>query len=875
MRLFGVFGSKKSERELSAEIESHLQMHVDDNIRAGMTPVEARRRAVIALGSVEGTKEAYRDRRGLPAFESLVRDLRYGVRTLVKSPGFAIAGIVILGLGIGVNTAIFTVVNAVVLRPLPFADADRIVRLWHTPPQSTFAGMDVFPLSPANFIDWEAQSDVFEKMAIYRGGRWTLTGQGEPDAVVVYRGSAELLPILGVQPMLGRGFARSEDNEGGPRTALLANSFWRTRFGGDPSVIGRTITLDRRPYTVIGIVPDLPAFMENVNVFVPLSWTPRERATRANHNYRGIAKLKPGIDVARANADMTAISKRLEAQYPEDNKDWGALVRPLQEDMIGDVRSSLMVLLGSVALVLLIACANLANLMLVRTHGRAREIAVRGALGASRRRVIQQLLAEGVVLGIGGGAVGFAAAYFGVGMLKTAFAAALPRANEVAVDTGVLGFTAAIAVAAGLVAAFFPAWQLSGRDANEALKIGPGRGNSAGGDGKVRNVLVVSEVALALMLLVGAGLLMRSLTSLRGVDPGFDASHVWTGTLQIPEAKYQTPEMRNQFFDRVAERVRALPGVESAGWIDNVPLQGGSTQYVAVEGQPAMKESEMPVVAVRLPSPGYFRTAKIPFVSGRDFTAADGFGKTRVMIVSEKTAERFFPGQDPIGRHITLTMMTKEPAEIIGVVREVKLGSLDASAADSETAVYAPAAQFAHNGSTLVARTTADPSLLTRSVVAAVRAIDPEQPVLNVQTLDEVVEESLGQRPLAMLLLSAFAALALLLATVGIYSVLAYTVRQRVREIGIRMALGAPVKGLLGMIVVEGLKPTLAGVGLGLLMAAALVRVMETLLFGVSRYDPGTFSVVALLMLVVGIVATLVPAYRATRVDPIVTLRSE
>ena len=875
LRLLGVFGSKKSERELSAEIESHLQLHIDDNIRAGMTPLEARRRAVIALGGVEGTKEAYRDRRGIPWFESLVRDLRYGMRTLIKSPGFAIAGIVILGLGIGVNTAIFTVVNAVVLKPLPFADADRIVRLWHTPPQSTFAGMDTFPLSPANFIDWEAQSDVFERMAIYRGGRWTLTGQGEPDAVVVYRASADLLPILGVQPLLGRGFAKDEDNLNGPLTALLANSFWRTRFGGDQSVIGRTITLQRRPYTVIGIVPDLPAFMENVQVFVPLSWTAEDRAQRANHNYRGIAKLKPGIDIARANADMTAISKRLEAQYPEENKDWGALVRPLRDDMIGDVRSSLMVLLGSVALVLLIACANLANLMLVRTHGRAKEIAVRAALGASRRRVIQQLLAEGIVLGIGGGAVGFAAAYFGVDMLKTAFATALPRANEVAVDTQVLGFTAAIAVAAGLLAAFFPAWQLTGRDANDALKIGPGRGNSSSGDGKVRNLLVVSEVALALMLLIGAGLLMRSLTSLRGVDPGFEASHVWTGTLQIPDAKYATPEARNQFFDRLAQSVRALPGVESAAWIDNVPLQGGSTQYVAVEGQPAMKESEMPVAAIRLPSPGYFKTAKIPFVSGRDFTDADGFGRPRVIIVSEKTAERFFPGQNPIGRHLTLTMMTREPAEIVGVVREVKLGSLDASAADSETAIYAPAAQFAFGGSTLLARTTADPSGLTRSVMAAVRAIDPEQPVLNIQTLDEVVEESLGQRPLAMLLLAAFASLALLLATVGIYSVLAYTVRQRVREIGIRMALGAPVKGLLRMIVIEGLKPTLVGVGLGLILAAGLVRVMETLLFGVSQYDPRTFSIVALMMLAVGIVATLLPAYRATRVDPIVTLRAE
>jgi predicted permease len=875
MRLAGLFGSSKSERDLSAEIESHLQMHVDDNIRAGMTPAEARRRAVMALGSVEGTKEAYRDRRGLPAIESLVRDVRYGIRTLAKSPGFAAAGIVILGLGIGVNTAIFTVVNAVVLRPLPFADADRIMRIWHTPPQSTFAGMEVFALSPANFIDWEAQNEVFERTAIYRGGRWTLTGQGEPDAVVVYRGSADLLPILGVSPTIGRAFTKDEDSAGGPRTALLSNAFWRSRFGGDRSVVGRAITLNRVPYTVIGVVPDLPAVMENVQVFVPLSWTPEEKATRANHNYRGIAKLKPGIDVARANADMTAISKRLELQFPDDNKDWGALVRPLHEDLVGDVRKSLMVLLGAVALVLLIACANLANLMLVRTHGRAREIAVRTALGASRRRVIQQLLAEGAVLGAGGGLLGLAAAYFAVDVLKAAFGEALPRANEVAVDTGVLGFTAVIAVGAGLVASFMPAWQLTGRDANDALKTGPGRGNSASGDGRVRNMLVVSEVALALMLLVGAGLLMRSLTSLRGVDPGFDAGNTWTGTINIPEAKYATPEARNQFFDRVIGNVRALPGVQSAAWIDNIPLQGGSTQYVIVEGQPAMKDSELPVVAVRLPTPGYFATAKIPFVAGRDFSEADSFGTKRVAIVSEKTAERFFPGQDPIGRHITLTMMTKEPAEIVGVVREVKLGSLDASVADSETAVYAPAAQFGYNGSTLVARTAGEPASLTRSVTNAVRAIDPEQPVLNIQTMEEVVEESLGQRPLAMLLLSAFAALALLLATVGIYSVLAYTVRQRVREIGIRMALGAPVDGLLRMIVVEGLKPTLVGVGLGMLMAAGLVRVMETLLFGVSRYDPGTFSVVSLLMLAVGIVATLVPAYRATRVDPIVTLRSE
>ena len=875
VRLFGVFGSKKSERDLSAEIESHLQMHVDDNIRAGMTPVEARRRAVIALGSVEGTKEAYRDRRGLPAIESLVRDIRYGVRTLAKSPGFAAAGIVILGLGIGVNTAIFTVVNAVVLKPLPFADADRIMRVWHTPPPQTFTD-PVFALSPANFIDWDEQNQVFERMAIYRGGRRTMTGSGEPDAVVVYRVSADFLPILGLSPVVGRGFSKADDRAGGPRTAILAEPFFRSRFGGDASIVGRTIVLDRVDYTVIGVVPRPDTFIDTTQVFVPLQWTAAEQATRANHNYRGIAKLKPGVAVEQAQADMSAIAKRLELQYPGDNKDWGVLIRPLQDDMIGGVRTSLLVLLGAVALVLLIACANLANLMLVRTHGRAREVAVRGALGASRARVVQQLLTEGVVLGIGGGAAGFAAAYLGVDALKAAFDTALPRAGEVGVDARVMIVTAAASIGTGLLAAFVPAWQLTGRDAGEALKTGPSRGSSSGGDGKLRSVLVVSEVALALMLLVGAGLLMRSLSGLRAVDPGFDPRNLLTAFVNVADAKYPTPSQRNQFFDRAIERIRVLPGVESAAWIDTVPLSGGgSTQYVAVEGQPAMKESEMPVVAVRLPSPGYFKTARIPVVAGRDFTDADGYGRPRVVILSESAARRFWPDQDPIGRHITLTMMTKEPSEVVGVVREVKHGSLEASAAESETIVYAPAAEYGYHGSMLVMRTTGDPRSQIPSMIAAVREVDAELPVLNIQTMEEVVEESLGQRPLAMLLLSAFAALALLLASVGIYSVLAYTVRQRVREIGIRLALGAPVKGLLGTIVVEGLKPTLVGVGLGLLMAAALVRVMETLLFGVSQYDPGTFSVVALLMVAVGIVATLVPAYRATRVDPIVTLRSE
>jgi predicted permease len=694
--------------------------------------------------------------------------------------------------------------------------------------------------------------------------------------VVTYRASASFLPILGLSPIHGRGFTRDDDRAGGPATALLTEGFFKSRFGGDLSIIGRAIVLNRVPHEVIGIVPDPPAFANRGQVWVPLAWTSEERNIRNNHNYRAIASLKPGVAVEQAQHELTTISKRLEAQYPEDNKEWGGLVRPLQDDMIGDVRESLLMLLGAVGLVLLIACANVANLMLVRTHGRAKELAVRTALGASRGRVVRQLLTEGALLGVGGGLVGFAAGYYGVRLLTVAFGDALPRATEVRLDGRVLAFTAAVAIVTGLVAAFAPAWKLTGRRAGDALKTGPSRGSSSSGDGRMRNLLVASEVALALMLLIGAGLLMRSLIGLRGVDPGFDPGNTFTATVQIPEAKYSTEARRNQFFAEALQAVRALPGVESAAWIDTLPLGGGgSSQYIHPEGQPLRNESEMPVVAIRMPSPGYFRTSRIPLLAGRDFTDADTFGSPRVVIVSERTARRFWPGQDPLGKHITLMMMTREPAEIVGVVPEVKMETLDASEAESETVVYAPAAQYAYNGSTLVVRTTVDPATLSRAVEGAIHTIDPEQPVLDAQTMASIVETALGQRPFAMQLLGAFALLAVVLASVGIYSVIAYTVRQRVREIGIRMALGAPAAGVLRMMVLEGLKPTVIGVGAGLILAALLAGVIRTLLYGVDQRDPGTFAAVAGLMILVGIVATLVPAHRATRVDPVTTLRAE
>jgi predicted permease len=874
-RFRGVFAGRRADQELADEIESHIQLHADEYVRTGVSPEEARRRAIVALGGIESTKEAYRERRGLPRLESLIRDFRYGTRTLRRSPGFLLAAVAILGLGVGVNSAIFTVVNAVVLRPLPFADADRIVRLWHTPPQSTFPGMRTFALSPANFRDWEAQSQSFEAMAIYRGGRPSLTGHGEPIAVQSIRASSTFLPIFGLQPVVGRGFSAAEEDESAPQTVMLSEAFWRSQFGADRSIVGRTILLDLAPYTVIGVVP-APSFLEDVQVWTPLRWGPADRNERANHNYRAVGKMKPGVPVATAQAELDAISRRLEQQYPAENKDWGALVVPLHEDLVGDARLSLLVLLGAVALVLLIACANLANLLLVRTHSRSREIAVCGALGASRGRIVQQLLAEGLLLGIGGGLAGFAAATWGVQWLLTVFGSALPRSQDVAIDGRVLAFTTAIALVTGLLAAFAPAWQMSGRDANEVLKLGTSRGNSAGGDGHARQALVVSEVALALMLLIGAGLLMRTLSSLRAVDPGFDARNILTAQIGLPRAKYQTPQQQLQFFDRVQERVSALPGVDGAAWIDTVPVSdGGSTQYVVPEGAPPMQDSERPTVAVRLSSPGYFGVARIPLIAGRDFTAADGIDRPGVIILSARTAERFWPGENPLGRHVTLKMMSDKPSEVVGIVGEVKIGALDAGVSDSETAIYAPMSQFSFGGSQLMVRTSVPPQSLTGALVGAVHAIDPEQPVLDIVTMDHLIDESLGQRPTAMKLLAGFAGLALLLASVGIYSVLAYTVRQRVREIGIRMALGAPTRSVLRMVVVEGLKPTLLGVVLGLVLAAALVKLMAALLYGVSQHDPRTFAAVPVIVIAVGLLATWVPAWRATRVDPIETLRAE
>jgi len=873
LRMAALIRPGRSDEDIQAELESHLELHVADNIRSGMNPEAARRQAWIALGGLERTKDEYRDQRGIPIVESVLRDVRHGVRVLLDSPGFSVSAVAILGLGIGANAAIFSIVNGVVLRPLGYPDSSRIVRVWHTPPREQFAGTATFWVSPANYIDWRADSTAFEHMAAYEVRRANLTGGGEPDALAAAIVSGDFFPALRAPAKLGRLLDIGDEDPGRSHVAVLSERVWKSRFGADASVIGRSITINGEPYTVAGVIADNLAFPFGAELWLPLVWTPEERAVRGIHNYRVIARLKDGLDLPRAQAEMSTISQRLEHVYPADDKGWGALVVPLHQDLIADVRWGLFVLLGAVGCVLLIACANLANLLLVRMLGRSREIAIRAAIGATRGRVIQQVLVESALLGVAGGIVGLFAAVWSLDLIVKSFGATLPRADQVGVDARVLGFTCTIAIVTGLIAGVAPAWRLTRGDAGEALKRGLGRGGSQAGERRVRNVLVTAEVALALILLVGAGLLMRTLWQLYGVHPGIDPRQVVTMSITVPETRYGRREQRLHLFGESLRRVRALPGVEAAATIDSLPLSGsGSTEPVAVQGNPTRPISEQPEVAVRTISPGYVSSVRMQVTDGRDFSDDDVAERPPTAVVSESVARRFWPDERAVGKHLTLGLISNRPREVVGVVSDVKVHGLNSS--DGQT-VYVPFAQNPGLRQSIVVRAASDPRGVVPSVVAAVHAVDPEQPVVDVRTMDEVIDESIAQQRFAMRMLTVFAALALLLAAVGIYAVVSYTVRERVQEIGIRMALGAPTRDVMRMVVLEGLKPILAGLLVGVVGSAAVGRAFSSLVFGVTPHDAATFAIMSGVVLAIGCLSSLVPAFRATRVDAIRALRGE
>jgi predicted permease len=789
---------------------------------------------------------------------------------LFRTPSFSLGVISVLALGIGANTAIFSIVNAVLIRPLPFDEPGRLVRLFHVPPQNAFPGMPTFSVSPANFYDWKREAQSFESMAAYRFRQFTLTGSGTPRAVVAGAVGRDFFQVVRTQPALGRAFLPEEDSPARSHVVVLSDGFWRAQLGGRTDVIDSNLQLDGESYTIVGVMP--PAFsvrawaISGGDIWVPLAHDDAARAVRENHHEQVIARLRPGVDLAQARAEMTVISERLEREYPQANTGWGATVIPLQELIVGDVRRALVMLLGAVGLVLLIACANVGNLLFARALSRRKEIAIRAALGAGRVRVFQQLLVEALVLAIAGGVLGLLLAELSLSAGAALIADQIPRADEISIDRSVLLFVVAASVATGVIAGWLPAIRAGASDLNDSLKEG---GRSEGAVGvRTRRLLIVSEVALSVVLLMSAGVMIRSLMALRTVDPGFDPHDVLTMNVTLPESKYRTAEQRSAFYDAALERFRALPGVESAGAVDDLPFVGGSVQPIVLEGEAEKLPRDQPTVQVRAITPGYLRTMRIPVLRGRDFASSD----VDVMLVSQEAAKLLWGTADPIGRRVTLPLMSKTlHRQIIGIVGDVKQGALTEPTAPT---VYYYTRERDWRFLTLVLRTSLPPTTVAPAATAAIRALDPEQPVEDIRTMVQVRDELLTSQRFTAVLLGLFAAVALALASVGIYSVLSYIVRGRMREIGIRTALGAQTLDVVRLVIVEGMTPTLIGIGAGVIAAIASAKLLETLVFGVSASDPLTLAAVAGTLAIVALAASLAPAYRASRVDPVEVLKA-
>jgi putative ABC transport system permease protein len=790
---------------------------------------------------------------------------------LWKNPGFSFAAVLALALGIGANTAIFSIVNAVIFRPLPYKDPDRLVML----------GYAYHEASPGNYLDWKERNHVFESTAALEFWTANLLGDGNPVRLYGYAVSPSLFPMLDVQPVLGRSFLPSEGEPGKDNVVILSYNLWQSRFGGDRSIIGRPLTINTRVRTVVGVMPPNFQFYEPAQIWAPLALGPDARNARKANYLVAVAQLKPGVTLQAAQADMTGISRALEQEYPETNTNVSLTLVPLYDVLVGSVRPALLVLMGAVGFVLLIACANVANLLLARAASRQKEIAIRVALGAGRFRLIQQLMTESIFLALLGGIVGFALAAWRIGFLVATVPESaeslLPRIKELTIDYRVFGFTLLISMLTGIIFGLAPALQISKPDLNETLKEG-GKGGGGGRSGRrLRSVLVVSEVALSLVLLISAGLMIRSFVNLLEVNPGFKTANILTARTSLSPQKYKEDGEVLAFYNSVVERVKALPGVQGVGLVSNLPMGGGDRSGgFIIEGRPAPNPAEVPIASIRIASSDYFRTLGIPLTSGRFFTEQDTLGKPEVVIINEALARKHWPNEDPIGKRI------KNPAQpglpeppwlsVVGVVGDIKHGTLTAL---PKPQLYFNFLQSPARNLSFVINTTSEPLSLGPAVRAQVLSVDKDQPLADVRSLDQIISDSLYVNRLSMVLLSILAGVALMLATVGIYGVMSYAVLQRTQELGIRMALGAQPRAILKLVLKQGLILTLIGIAIGLLAAFAATRLMTGLVFGVGVSDPTIFLAVSLLMVAVAFVATYIPARRATKVDPLIALRYE
>ena len=808
---------------------------------------------------------------------TLWQDLRYGLRMLLKSPGFTVIAALALALGIGANTAIFSVVNAMLLRPLPYPEPNRLVVLWETNPNLASAFLRTHnEASPANFLDWKQQQTVFEDVAAYRWLNYNLTGTDTPEQLQGNPVTTNMFDVLRVRPLIGRNFRPDESDPKSDRVAMLSYGLWQRRFGGDPAVIGKAITLNGNQHIVVGVMPQ---DFEFPGAFCEL-WTPLRFATdtppaRQAHFLYTRARLKPGVTLQQAQAEMDTIAARLRQQYPDTNADRGIRLQPLHEATVEEMQTGLFVLLGAVGFVLLIACANVANLMLARATARHKEIAIRTALGAGRWRIVRQLLTESVLLSILGGVGGILLALWGIDLLLAAvpgeFRLFVHGWNHIGLDAPVLLFTLTVSILTGVVFGLVPALQASKADLNEALKEG-GRSSVGHTRRRFRSALVVAETALALVLLVGAGLMIKSFMRLVEVRPGFDPQNVMTMQLSLPPARYKDNAQVVNFYEQLNARVAAQPGVEAAGFVNYLPMAGaGGTTTFIIDGRPPAKQGVYPEANIRIVSPDYFRTLRIPLRAGRVFTARDTASAPLVAIINETGARLYFPGEDPIGKVIRNPDGT-QPTEIVGVVGDIKHFGLDD---EPEGYLYAPHAQAPNNDMALVVRATGDPTASAALVRREVLALDKDQPVFDVKTMATRIAERTTPSRLGSFLFGLFAAVALTLAAVGIYGVMAYSVTQRTHEIGVRMALGAQTRDVLRLVVGQGMLLVGIGLVLGLGASFVLMRWLASKLFQVSATDPTTFVGVSLLLAVIALVACLVPARRATKVDPMVALRYE
>ncbi len=803
--------------------------------------------------------------------DTLRQDLAYAFRRLRQAPGFTAVAVATLALGIGANGAIFSVVNAVLLRPLPFEEADRLVRL----AQTWKGGPSVY--SPQNFLDVQAQAKSFESLAVFDPGGVTLTGRGQPASLQGTEVSTSFFDLLRVRPAYGRTFADGENEPGHTKVAVLGHGLWRERFAGDPGMVGQIVQLNREPFTIVGIAPAGFSFPQESEIWTPLEYDARFRSSSRGAWYLGaIGRLAPGVSIVHAADEVATIHARLAKQYPEADEGVGGTVLSLQEAMVKQSRRALLVLLGAVGLVLLIACVNVANLLLARVAAREGELALRTALGAGRARLMRQLLTESVTLSLLGGAAGILLATFSLDALLALQPHGVPRLAEVHVDRAVVAFSAALSILTGLLFGVFPAVHMTRRPAAESLREGS-RGVLSGRGHRLRSALVVGQVALAMMLLAGAGLLLRSFSQLRRVDPGFRSDGVLTFRIALPDSAYKDDAPRVAFYDRLLERLSALPGVRSAGAVMRAPLSGARFNLsFGVKGRPPLPPAQQPSMEIRAATPEYFRTMGIPVRRGRALGRGDVAGAPQVVVISEAAVRRHFPGEDPLGKFITLGWGRGEGpkvgGEVVGVVGDVKDLGL---AEENPPELYVPYAQVPIQTMDVVVRTQVVPRSLVPSVERTVRELDPELPLAQVATLDEIVAHSISEPRFYMVLLGAFASMAVFLAALGIFGVLSYAVVQRAREIGIRVALGAHPRDVVRMVLTQAAGLAALGVLAGMAGALALSRVMASLLFELSPTDPSTLAATATLLAAVALLASYLPARRATRVDPLIALRSE